>query len=145
MKFVVSRKFEPERLIRPAEYVRQYQNIAKGIFEVGPTAALHHFVTSVATSRAGYSVAKMAINSGLRIGPMMSFSEIARANRGRYFLGVKYAPVVAGGVSAYELSKTKTGNLGMQSIPGSSGGYTNPMGGGSDSYYPFKGFFDLFS
>ncbi len=145
MKFLVSRKFEPERVLNPSDYVRQYQNVAKGIFEVGPTAAFHHFVTSIATSRAGYTVAQMAIKSGLRIGPMMSFGELARANRGRYFIGLKHVPVVAGGVSAYELSRTKTGNLGMQSIPGSGGGYTNPMGGGSDSYFPFEGFFDLFS
>lgn len=41
-----------------------------------------------------------------------------------------------------ELGKTMTGNLGMKEIPGSRGGYTNPMSGGDETYYPFKGLID---
>jgi hypothetical protein len=50
--------------------------------------------------------------------------------------------VSAGVVAATELSKTKTGNIGMQPIPGSGGGYSNPLGGSDETYYPFKSFFD---
>jgi len=53
--------------------------------------------------------------------------------------------VVGTGVVASELQSTLHGNLGMQEIPGSMGGYSHPMGGGDSSYYPFQSFFDMFS
>jgi hypothetical protein len=52
--------------------------------------------------------------------------------------------VVSAGVVASELQSTLHGNLGMEEIPGSMGGYSHPMGGGDSSYHPFQWFFDLF-
>ena len=51
---------------------------------------------------------------------------------------------VTAGVVASELQTTLHGNLGMEEIPGSMGGYSHPMGGGDSSYHPFQWFFDLF-
>lgn len=60
--------------------------------------------------------------------------------------GVVLAPVAGIATAAVlgsELQRTLHSNVGMQEIPGSRGGYSNPMGGGSDeSYYPFKGLVD---
>ena len=70
----------------------------------------------------------------------------AYASGNMFGTAVTFAPVAVGAaavlIAGSELSKTKTGNLGMQEIPGSRGGYSNPMGGGDSDYYPFKGFFD---
>lgn len=61
-------------------------------------------------------------------------------------VGTAAAPAIVAGVGvlvASELQKTLHSNIGMQEIPGSQGGYTNPMGGsGSDTYYPGKGLVD---
>lgn len=57
------------------------------------------------------------------------------------------APALAAGagvVMASELQTTLHSNLGMEEIPGSRGGYSNPMGGSSETYYPFKGLVDYF-
>ena len=51
-------------------------------------------------------------------------------------------PVVLGLYAHKELGETVTGNIGMEPIPGSGGGYSNPMGGSDEHYYPFKSFFD---
>jgi len=70
------------------------------------------------------------------------------AARGPVFTAVarSSAPAIVGTaafVSARELQKTLHANVGMEPIPGSGGGYSNPMGGGSDeTYYPFKGLVD---
>lgn len=45
-------------------------------------------------------------------------------------------------VVALELQQTLHSNVGMEEIPGSEGGYTNPMGGSDETYYPFKGLVD---
>ena len=77
--------------------------------------------------------------------PAMSAWMWNRTMRSAHIVPRAAVPVVVSTavvISASELSKTKTGNLGMQEIPGSQGGYTNPMGGGDSNYYPFKGFFD---
>jgi len=52
------------------------------------------------------------------------------------------ALVVASAVMASELQETLHSNIGMEPIPGSGGGYTNPMGGSGETYYPGKGVVD---
>lgn len=54
------------------------------------------------------------------------------------------AGITAAVVLGNELQTTLHSNLGMQEIPGSGGGYTNPMGGSGETYYPFKGLVDYF-
>lgn len=57
--------------------------------------------------------------------------------------GVVVAPVLgvtAAVVLGNELQTTLHSNVGMEPIPGSGGGYSNPMGGsGDDFHYPGKG------
>lgn len=66
------------------------------------------------------------------------FSNLARAS----------APAIVAGVGvimASELQETLHSNIGMEEIPGSGGGYSNPMGGSGETYYPFKGIVDYFT
>lgn len=91
-----------------------------GYFEAymrGATVLQRYHAGLVAASR--YSGARMAFSSSIM-------------------------PVTAALLTHRELGKTMTDNIGMQEIPGSRGGYTNPMGGSDDNefYYPFKGTID---
>lgn len=59
--------------------------------------------------------------------------------------GAVLAPVIgvtAAVVLGNELQTTMHSNVGMEPIPGSGGGYSNPMGGSDDFYYPGKGIID---
>ena len=55
------------------------------------------------------------------------------------------AGIATAAVLGNELQTTLHSNIGMQEIPGSGGGYTNPMGGTGETYYPFKGLVDYFT
>ena len=50
--------------------------------------------------------------------------------------------ITAAVIMVNELQTSMHSNLGVQEIPGSQGGYTNPMGGSGETYYPFKGLID---
>lgn len=77
------------------------------------------------------------------LGVQIPLGGIAAA-RGPVFaaVGSQVVPAVGATVVALELQQTLHSNVGMEEIPGSNGGYTNPMGGSDETYYPFKGLVD---
>lgn len=66
----------------------------------------------------------------------------ARYSGARMAFSSTITPVTIALLSHKELQTTTRKNLGMQEIPGSRGGYTNPMAGGDETWYPFKGLID---
>lgn len=123
----------------------------KKLLFTGPTTT--YSVIGVTFYGLGYLGGKWITGAkiGGRIGAAASFkvwrdlqvSSLLYAARHAASIGT-VAAVAGTGLVASELEKTLHGNLGMEEIPGSRGGYTHPMGGGDSSYHPFQWFFDLF-
>ena len=147
MKVEVKRNPRPIDAINPYVTLEEWKAMTHGNFTITPNTILSHFFTTAIGGAIGYKFTNLLISRGLRIGPMESFKILRSAQTYRLITTpVRYAPravPVLAAVSAVELSRTKTGNIGMQQIPSSGGAYTNPMGGGDDNYYPFKGLVDL--
>ena len=108
-------------------------------------------VTSMLRGEDPEIVAAQTVSSGLAtwliaqsVGATIPLGGIA-AGRPAIFAAVGAAPVgvaIATAVAASELQETLHSNIGMEPIPGSGGGYTNPMGGTGETYYPGKGVVD---
>lgn len=97
----------------------------------------------------GYSLGRWITGPGIggRAGAAISMKLWRDLQAGFVFHLVRQPQLpalAATAVVASELQSTLHGNLGMQEIPGSMGGYSHPMGGGDSSYHPFQWFFDLF-
>jgi hypothetical protein len=140
MKFYASSEFDPSRVVSPSEYRRSLVSLSRGQVEVSPTTVFQHFITGMATSRAGYSVASMAIRAGLPVGPLTPFSTMSSAIRARpvlsagRVLSVAANPIVAvplGIVAATALYPEVAGPQYQSAISGQ----MSVGGGGHDLIY----------
>ena len=137
-------------VINPYVTLEEWKAMTRGNFTITPNTIFSHFFTTAVGGALGYKFTNLLISRGVPIGPMESWKVLKSAHLyrtlstpvryGRY--AASSAAPVLGVASAVELSKTKTGNIGMRSIPSSGGGYSNPMGGSDETYYPFKGVID---
>jgi len=136
--------------------------LAEGVFDDVNTVAswytekLLHTSPSVSYSTVGltfyglgYSLGRWITGPGIggRAGAAITMKLWRDLQAGLFFYIVRQPQLPALAVTAVvasELQSTLHGNLGMEEIPGSMGGYSHPMGGGDSSYHPFQWFFDLF-